>query len=165
MAMWKHYFGQDCRVHGVDIEEACRVYGDSYTTIHIGDQADRAFWKRFRSSVLNVDVLIDDGGHEPEQQMVTLEEMLHHLRPGGIYICEDIHGVGNRFAMFVHALADELNGFAAASSQELASTTTPFQAVISSVHLYPYVVVIEKREAIISSFSAPKHGTKWEPFL
>ena len=76
MPMWRHYFGEHCRVHGVDIQEECKMYEDAHTTIHIGDQADRAFWKRFRESVPAVDVLIDDGGHQPEQQMVTLEEML-----------------------------------------------------------------------------------------
>ena len=75
MPMWRHYFGEHCRVHGVDIREECKMYEDAHTTIHIGDQADRAFWKRFRESVPAVDVLIDDGGHQPEQQMVTLEEM------------------------------------------------------------------------------------------
>jgi Methyltransferase domain len=164
MPMWRHYFGEDCRVHGVDIQEECKVYEDSHTTIHIGDQADRAFWKRFRKAVLAVDVLIDDGGHQPEQQMVTLEEMLPHLRPGGIYICEDVHGIGNQFTLFAHALADELNAVVWASQQELASTPTPFQAAVHSVHLYPFMVVIEKRDAIVTSFSAPKHGTQWQPF-
>jgi hypothetical protein len=113
-----------------------------------------------------VDVLIDDGGHHPEQQKVTLEEMLQHLRPGGVYICEDVHGICHPFAAYVHALADELNAVVGWTHQEqgLTSTPTPFQAAIHSVHLYPFVVVIEKRDSILNGFSAPKHGTKWEPF-
>src|SRR5205823_10308032 len=123
--MWRQYLGKGCRVHGGDTQKECKVYEDSHTTIHIGDQADREFWKRSREAVPPVDVLIDDGGHQPEQQMVTLEEMLHHLRPGGVYICEDVHGTGNRFAAFAHSLADELNAFASASQQlELASAPT-----------------------------------------
>jgi hypothetical protein len=166
MQMWRGYFGEGCRVHGVDIREECKVFEDSFTTIHIGNQADRGFWKQFRASVPAVDVLIDDGGHQPEQQMVTLEEMLPHLRPGGVYICEDIHRVGNRFTAFAHALADELNAYARLPQhQELASTATPFQAAVDSVHFYPFVVVIEKRDAMLRTFSAPKHGTKWQPFL
>jgi hypothetical protein len=164
--MWRHYFGEECLLHGVDVQQECKVYEDSRTTIHIGNQADRSFWQRFRASVPVVDVLIDDGGHQPEQQMVTLEEMLHHLRPGGVYICEDVHRVGNRFAAFAHALADELNAFARIPQQhELASTPTPFQTAIDSVHLYPFVVVIEKRDPMLKTLSAPKHGTTWQPFL
>lgn len=164
MQMWRHYFGEGCRVHGVDIQEECKVYGDSHTTIHIGDQADRAFWKRFRESIPSVDVLIDDGGHRPEQQMVTLEEMLPHLRPGGVYICEDVHGSGNRFTAFAHSLANQLNTVALVPQQELASAPTSFQAAVNSAHLYPFVVVIEKRDSTLKSFSAPKHGTEWQPF-
>lgn len=165
LGMWRHYFGADCRVHGVDIEQDCTLYNDSRTTIHIGDQADREFWKRFRLSVPDVDVLVDDGGHQPEQQMVTLEEMLPHLRPGGVYICEDVHEIGNPFAAFAHSLADGLNAFAFTPRQDLTSTTTQFQAAIDSVHLYPYVVVIEKRASAMESLSAPKRGSQWQPFL
>jgi hypothetical protein len=164
LGMWRRYFGDGCRLHGVDIEEACRAYENGYTTIHIGDQADRAFWDRFRRAVPHADVLIDDGGHEAEQQMVTLEEMLPHLSPGGIYIAEDIHG-GNHFAAFVNALATELNAFATIGQPELASRATPFQSAIGSIHLYPFAVVIEKREVPVERFDAPKHGTRWQPFL
>ena len=165
LPMWRHYFGQGCRVHGVDIQEECKVYEDSQTTIHIGDQADRGFWRRFRESVPSVDVLIDDGGHQAEQQMVTLEEMLPHLRPGGVYLCEDVHGIGNPFAAFVHALADELNVFAPTTQPTLVSAPTQFQAAVSAVHFYPFVVVIEKRDSTLTSFSAPKHGTRWQQFV
>ena len=40
-----------------------------------------------------------------------------------------------------------------------------FQSAVSSVHLYPFVVVIEKRDSTLTTFSAPKHGTQWQPFL
>ena len=52
--------------------------------VFIGDQADRKFWSQFRREVPILDLVIDDGGHEPEQQIVSLEELLPHLRPGGV---------------------------------------------------------------------------------
>jgi hypothetical protein len=57
--------------------------------IFIGDEEDRKFWRRFKAEVPAVDIVIDDGGHQTQQQVVTLEELLPHLRPGGVYICED----------------------------------------------------------------------------
>jgi hypothetical protein len=33
-------------IYGVDIEEACKKYENDYTTILVGDQADREFWAR-----------------------------------------------------------------------------------------------------------------------
>jgi hypothetical protein len=165
LPMWQAYFGPGCHVHGVDIEPACKAYESADVKIHIGDQADRDFWSSFRASVPSVDILIDDGGHEPEQQMVTLEELLPHLRPGGVYICEDVHGVDNRFALFAHALTNELNAFNRSPAHGLESTATAFQADIHSIHFYPFAVVIEKSAARTTQFSAPKHGTSWQPFL
>lgn len=166
MPMWRHYFGRECVVHGIDIQPECRVYAGENIHIHIGDQADRAFWRRFREAVPSVDVLIDDGGHAPEQQMVTLEEMLPALRPGGVYVCEDVHGIRNPFARFASSLAGALYSYSTAKTQTgFASDAAPFQASIQSVHLYPFVVVVENREAPLDRFVAPKHGTQWQPFL
>ena len=109
MPMWRNYFGDGCQVHGVDIQAECRAYENDHIQIHIGDQADRSFWRKFRADVPEVDVLIDDGGHQPYQQIATLEEMLPHLRPGGVFICEDIHGIGDGFTAYCHALIDSLN--------------------------------------------------------
>ena len=107
--MWRSYFGPDSRVYGIDIEPACEVYAREGIEVVIGDQADRTFWSKFRRDVPDVDVLIDDGGHTPEQQMVTLEEMLPHLQPGGVYMCEDVHGTGNQFTRFAYRLIDHFN--------------------------------------------------------
>jgi Methyltransferase domain len=165
LGMWRSYFGEKSHIYGVDIEEACRVYENDYTSVFIGDQADRAFWSTFRKSVEGIDIIIDDGGHAPEQQQITLEEMLPHLRPGGVYLCEDVHSVSNRFCGFVTGLASELNGMYPISGSLLESNVSPFQASIHSIHFYPYVVVIEKHGVSPTKLSAPKHGTKWQPFL
>jgi hypothetical protein len=165
LRMWKQYFGDRCRIVGIDIEPACRVYADDRVDIFIGDQANRQFWADFRRQVPSFDVVLDDGGHEPEQQMVTLEETLPYLRPGGVYICEDIHGIGNRFAAFAHSLADNLNAAQWNPAQGTACDATPFQASIHSVHCYPFVVVIETNPTPVSTLVAPKHGTQWQPFL
>jgi hypothetical protein len=166
LPMWHQYFGPGCTVHGIDIQPECTAYAAPSTIIHIGDQSDRKFWGRFRESVPEVDVLIDDGGHEPEQQAVTLEEMLPHLRPGGVYICEDIHGINNEFAQYVRGLAGRLN---AARFEDyagnLSTPTTLFQSAIWSVHLYPFVVVIEKHPSPLPRLLTEKHGTQWQPFL
>ena len=164
LAMWKRYFGEGCRIHGVDIEDSCRCYDDAVTKIHIGDQANRDFWRTFRDKVPVVDVLIDDGGHTSEQQMVTLEEMLPHLRPGGVYICEDVHSRRNEFATFAHSLADELNAMTRVPYDNgIKSDITRYQSAIHSMHFYPYMVVVEKCGSP-RILEAPKHGTRWQPF-
>lgn len=170
LGMWKHYFGSRCHVYGVDIEDACKAYESSGVSVFIGDQQDRTFWKRFRREVPTLDIVIDDGGHLFEQQVVTIEELLPHLRPGGVYLCEDVHGALNRFSSYVSGLALNLNTVNGGTSDEapersLVSEATPFQSGIDSVHLYPFVVVIQKRDTPEAEFVAPKRGTQWQPFF
>ena len=165
LGMWKSYFGKQARIHGVDIEPACKCYADDQVTIHIGDQEDRSFWGDFRRNVSGVQVLIDDGGHTPGQQMVTLEEMLPAMSPGSVYICEDIHGINNKFVSFAMALAAALNSQNTIPGQIPMATTTAFQQSICSVHFYPYMLVIEKNTTAPSRLEAPKRGTEWQPFL
>jgi hypothetical protein len=160
--MWKAYFGSRCKIYGVDIEPACKVYEDERTRIFIGDQGDHNFWRDFRKQVPKVDVLIDDGGHHPEQQIVTLEEVLPHIRLGGVYMCEDVHSDYNRFAAYVCGLEQTLNAFAKREDTVIPSS---FQKVIASIHHYPFMTVIEKATREVVQFTAPKHGSEWQPFL
>jgi len=164
LAMWKSYFGPKCVIYGVDIEPACLAYEDQRTRIFIGDQSNRQFWRDFKKQVPRVDVLIDDGGHVPEQQIVTLEEMIPHMRPGGVYLCEDVQGEYNRFGAYVYGLGQSLNGIARSRGSETVIASS-FQKSISSIHQYPFVTVIEKNHVAIGQFVAPKHGTEWQPFL
>ena len=171
LSMWSEYFGSKAQIYGVDIEPACKEYETDTTRIFICDQSDRAFWKDFRETVPILDIVVDDGGHTPLQQRVSLEELLPHLRPGGIYLCEDITGNTNEFASHVHQLAHQLNAFDNVvqdlddCERRLVSKSTDLQSAIHSVHLYPFVAVIEKRHTPLIELVAPKHGTKWEPFL
>lgn len=171
LELWRDYFGPDSQLYGVDLEEACMRYEDDSTRIFIGDQADREFWTRFRVDVPELDVVIDDGGHLPIQQVVSLEELLPHLRPGGVYICEDVHGTHNRFASYVAGLVQGLNDASAMEAdlatpeRRLVSPATDFQSSVDSIHCYPYAVVIEKRARQLPELVAPKRGTEWEPFL
>lgn len=165
LRMWQSYFGDKCHIYGVDIEAACKAYEEERVSVIIGDQSDRNFWRTFRENVSDIDILIDDGGHTPGQQQITLEEMLPHLRPGGIYLCEDIHGRTNKFSAFAAGLVHELNGMNRMSGTLLQSNVTQFQSSIHSIHFYPYLVVIEKHGIPLKQLSAPKHGTEWQPFL
>jgi hypothetical protein len=166
LEMWHSYFGAESQIFGVDIEPACKSYESDHVSILIGDQADRGFWAECKKNVEGIDVLIDDGGHTEEQQRITLEEMLPALRAGGVYLCEDIYGTFNKFADFAASLVHSLNELAIPSERTvLTSAVSPLQRSIHSLHFYPYVTVIEKNDAPVTSFSAPKHGTQWQPHL
>jgi hypothetical protein len=171
LEMWREYFGPLATIYGVDIQPDCRVYETDRTKIFIGDQADRSFWREFRQKVPVLDIVIDDGGHAPEQQIVTLEELLPFLRPGGVYLCEDVHWAYNQFASYVNGLSHRLNDFSQIKwspdddERRGVCTSTPFQSAVGSIHLYPFVTVIERNTGPVTEFRAPKRGTQWQPFL
>jgi Methyltransferase domain len=167
LEMWRAYLGPGCHVTGIDIHEGCRALEGPGTSIRIGDQADRSFWKAFREQSPPVDILIDDGGHDPEQQIVTLEETLPYLRPGGVYLCEDVHGLSNPFSNYVHALADRLNLYAMdpdpalGRTREIRSIPAGIQKHVLSFHFYPYIIAIEKSPAPVDEFFCRRRGTEW----
>jgi len=158
LGMWRSYFGDRSHIYGVDIEEACKTYASKHVSVFIGDQADRNFWRSFRDRAHGIDIVIDDGGHTPRQQRITLEETLPYLRPGGVYLCEDIHGRGNSFAAFASALVDELNGM---KPKKLSG----FQSSLHSIHFYPFLLVIEKHREPRTELVSTRRGTEWQPFL
>jgi hypothetical protein len=169
--MWKHYFGPQASIYGADIEPACKSYESESIKIFVGDQADRKFWSQVRQQVPRLDIVIDDGGHHPEQQIVTIEELLPHMQPGGIYLCEDVHEIFNPFASYVHGMAHRLNDFGQAvhspdnNERRIVCRTTQFQSAVGSVHLYPYVTIVERNTSPVAELVAPKHGTTWQPYL
>jgi hypothetical protein len=162
LEMWKSCFGPNCKVYGVDIREECKVYEKDGVEIFIGDQEDRKFWEHFKQKVPKVDILIDDGGHLAGQQIVTLEEMLPHLQPGGVFLCEDVITVPNRFPGYIYGLCRHLNAYAY-RPDDLEVDMSSFQRSIHSVHVYPYLTVIEKSASPVDHFSLPMHGTEWRP--
>lgn len=132
--MWKGVFGPNVHVYGADINEPCKLYEDDRTKVFIGDQADPKFWDNVKKQVPRIDILIDDGGHTQDQMTATLGMMLEHLSPNGIYVTEDVHGQENAYW---HAL--RLN--------QLDSSNFHFKdlgRLVNSVHIYPYLLVIEK---------------------
>lgn len=157
LKMWRTYLGGQSHIYGMDIEPACKSYESDRISVLIGDQSNRDMWKSFRENVGEIDILIDDGGHTVEQQRTSLEEMLPFLRPGGVYICEDIHGDHNKFASFSACLVHGLN--------RVGTPSPPFQSSVFSVHFYPYLLVIEKHAAPVLDLPSCRNGTEWQPFF
>jgi 23S rRNA U2552 (ribose-2'-O)-methylase RlmE/FtsJ len=164
LELWQRYFGSESRIYGVDIVEECKAYEREGVRIFIGDQADMRFWQRFKVEVPTLDIVIDDGGHETQQQVVTLEALLPHLRPGGIYICEDVQGISNGFHDYVGGLAANLNRFER-GPRVGAFAAGALQQMVSAVHLYPFLVIIEKAAVPVTEFVSASRGTEWQPFL
>lgn len=153
LQMWKHYFGPEAKIYGVDIDPRCASLGEENVTVFLGDQDDRESIRSIRDSLPKLDIIIDDGGHTMSQQINTFEEMFDHLKEGGIYLCEDLHtsywsgwGGGARkpgsFVEYSKRLIDQLNAW---YTQEAGFAVDAFTLNAFSLHYYDSILVIEKR--------------------
>jgi hypothetical protein len=120
-------------------------------SIHIGNQSDRGFWRRLHAKIGQVDIVIDDGGHKPRLQRPTFEEILKMIKPGGVYLCEDLLGNKNPFASYLMGFANRLNDEA----------FNPVQAAVKSVAFYPYVAVVEMLDVRRQKLAAERRGDRW----
>jgi hypothetical protein len=166
LPMWREYLGPSSQVTGIDIEPACKAYEADGISVAIGDQGDPAFWASFLAEAAPIAAVIDDGSHDPADQITTLKALLPRLEPGGVYICEDVHGSDNEFARFIDGFTRNLDTTEPREWPDgsISSDTTACQRVIASIHRYPFVTVIERTESPVASFEAPRHGTEWQPF-
>lgn len=91
LLMWREFFGPKARIIGVDLNPTALALETDGFEVFIGDQASEAFWAEFFLKVGDVDIVIDDGGHTYEQQIVTTTECLPRIRDGGMILVEDTH--------------------------------------------------------------------------
>ena len=160
LEMWKEYFGDRAQIYGVDIRPQCKACEGPGISVYIGDQADAQFWGLFKADVPSLDIVIDDGGHKPDQQRVTFEELYPHLSDGGVYVCEDIHGSPNDFATYLHSWASELN-FQGGRRPGKRLKPGDVQRSTRRVSFYPFVAVVEKPEHPVDDFVAEERGDAW----
>ena len=156
LQMWKDYFGPQARIYGIDIDPACKVFEEERIKISIGSQEDRRFLQSFVASVPKIDILIDDGGHTMQQQIVTFEELYPHIDANGVYLCEDLHtsywsdyGGGHKkpdtFIEYSKTLIDQLNAWHARQDGREPLNVTSFTKTTHSLHFYDSILVAEKR--------------------
>ncbi|KKP01963.1 hard-surface induced protein 5 [Trichoderma harzianum] len=75
--------------------QCAEKYQDKTANAHvfIGDQTDTVFLARFSAEATTdglFDVIIDDGGHTMNQQITSLEVLWETVKPGGLYVIEDL---------------------------------------------------------------------------
>ena len=157
--MWKHYFGKSAKIIGIDIDERCKQLEEEQISVEIGSQDDEKFWEAFKKKYPRVDILLDDGGHTMNQQIVTFREMFPHIKDGGLYMCEDCHtsyleefggGINNpkSFIEFMKAIIDEINFMHTYGSLPPTYNTLN----LSGLHFYDSVIVAEKNQRAFKPF-------------
>ena len=65
---------------------------DDEDRIHlvIGDSTS---WESYSSIPNDIDIIIDDGSHKPQDQFSTFQQAFNKLTDGGLYIIEDVRDI------------------------------------------------------------------------
>jgi hypothetical protein len=152
--LWKGFFGPEARLNFIDIDPACKALEIPGTHIEIGDQSDAAFLSNLATRHGPFDLIVDDGGHKMNQQLISFQTLWPRLADGGIYVVEDTHtsywpgfGGGIRapgsFIEFAKDLVDRMHSWY--TDQDVIFPFDPLAKEIGAVNFYDSMVVIEKQ--------------------
>lgn len=82
---WADYF-PNAHIWGIDPQPDCMFDDDPRITTILGSSTSPL-------ADLEFDVIIDDGDHSPASQLATLANLWPHVKPGGLYVIEDVYSV------------------------------------------------------------------------
>lgn len=91
LQMWRKHL-PEATIVGLDINPDSARHDDPQRGIHvrIGDQTDVRFLGAVVDELGPFDTVLDDGGHTPKQMIGSFRYLFPRLRPGGVYIVEDV---------------------------------------------------------------------------
>lgn len=93
---WREYFYNPlAKVVGFDHSPEWMPGPEDGITVEVGSQEDAAFQADFGRRHGNFDIIIDDGGHKPQQHLASLDALWPFLKPNGWYAVEDLHSIWN----------------------------------------------------------------------
>lgn len=172
LEMWQNIFGPGLRLWGLDLALSTKQYEaddkSGRTKIFNMDQTDESAWSKFKELVPKLDILIDDGCHLQHCQKATFDNILEHIAPGGVFLSEDISDAGQP-GQPPRKDADLSKTFLSHVDpilRKIHYAGSHIQDTLDSVHYYPYLLVIEKREVSLKragKLAAIKHGNIWKP--
>jgi hypothetical protein len=142
------FFGPRARIIGVDLNPAAKKWEAEGFEIKIGSQADPAFWNKTFAEIDQIDILLDDGGHTNQQQIITTCQALEYVRDGGLVVVEDTHcsyfaEFGNpyrfSFISFAKRMVDHLH----TRNPNVAPLRHHFSETVASVRFFESIVAFE----------------------
>ncbi len=162
--MWRDYFGASARIIGIDLNPISKKWEKDGFEIYIGNQSDPLFWREIFEKIGDVDIVLDDGGHTYEQQIITAHECIPNIRNRGLLIVEDTHtsyfknfGYPSKYSFieWTKRLIDNINSrFPAVKVSDL-----PYKSSIFSISIYESIVSFKvSRQKCFESFEMSNNG-------
>lgn len=162
--MWREFFGDKARIIGIDLNPNALKWKEHGFEIYIGDQSQEKFWKSFYTEIGNIDILLDDGGHTYDQQIVTLTSSLPYISNGGTIIIEDTHtsymsGFGpKKYSLhrFAFKLVDSIND----RYSKFNTLNNSYKNNIWNIQFFESIVTfqINREKCMLSSFEIENKG-------
>ena len=90
ISMWLEYF-KKISLYMIDIDPTTKKFERDGVEIFIGSQDDQKLIKDITNKCNKFDVILDDGSHINELTLKSFNLLWGHLKPGGLYIIEDLH--------------------------------------------------------------------------
>ena len=90
LRMWKRYF-RDARIVGLDFNPIVVANNIANCEVYLCDQSNVDQLESCKEKIQDADVILDDGTHRMFDQQKTFAMLFKVLKPGGIYILEDLH--------------------------------------------------------------------------
>lgn len=144
--MWRDFLGENARIIGVDLNPKAVKWREHGFEIFIGDQSDPNFWKELYDELGDIDILLDDGGHRNDQQVITVECSLANIRDGGMIIVEDTQTSFMKFesfkrVTFVNWLMSKI-ALLYARSSDLRKAETIYSQCVHSIQFFESICVL-----------------------
>ncbi|MEM9038641.1 MAG: class I SAM-dependent methyltransferase [Actinomycetota bacterium] len=108
--MWEEYFPQASDICIAEIRPDAEAIATSRVRVAIGDLGRPEFLAELAATTW--DVIIDDASHQWHHQTQSLLELLPAVKPGGVFILEDVHtSFGDLRARYGGPDVRDANGF------------------------------------------------------
>ena len=90
---WSTYFNKAENIIGCDIDTNCAnlQFHDQRIKVVVGDATTAETGQNIDKLAESFDLIIEDGSHSSRDIITTFAEFFPRLRPGGLYIAEDLH--------------------------------------------------------------------------
>lgn len=88
LRMWEEFFPL-AQIRGIDVNRECLAHAGGRVVVDMVDQGDKAALSEYGLRNGGFRLIIDDGNHVMEPQILSFEVLFPMMPSGGIYIIED----------------------------------------------------------------------------
>jgi hypothetical protein len=143
--MWLDYFYRRGSFYTIDNISARRRHLPTEFTFLHGEQGDRQFMRGVADRTGPLDVVVDDGSHVEKDQRASLEVLWPYVKPGGLYIIEDIAAFWDKGWRYRQKPEDVQKSIIETLDSWRANMIRRTDSDVVFIHYYHKVVILGKR--------------------